>query len=145
MAPLEAIQMRDCKTLLNKAPHIQIWTPCTASVLIQLAQPYDVQAIGNTVSVVFMRCRTLPSAVGNRNLGIKGRRCRKQAHIAAGVSGVDAVLLRPSDSCKRRHTAVRADTRAAFAQFMQNIKLKNKQTKIDDQNQSVYLNLGSQL
>lgn len=61
------------------------------------------------------------------------------------VSGVDAVLLRPSDSCKRRHTAVRADTRAAFAQFMQNIKLKNKQTKIDDQNQSVYLNLGSQL
>lgn len=61
------------------------------------------------------------------------------------VSGVDAVLLRPSDSCKRRHTAVRADTRGACAQFMQKIKLKNKQTKTDDQNHSAYLNLGSQL
>jgi len=61
------------------------------------------------------------------------------------VSGVDAVLLRPSDSCKRIHIAVRADTRAAFAQFMQNIKLKNKQTKMDGQNESANLNLGSQL
>lgn len=97
VAPLEAIQMRDCKTLLNKAPHIQIWTPCTASVLIQLAQPYDVQALGNTVSVVFMRCCTLPLAVGNRNLGIKGRRCRKQAHIAAGGDSKQ----KPSQSTQR--------------------------------------------
>lgn len=61
------------------------------------------------------------------------------------VSGVDAVLLRPRDSCKRRHAALRADTREAFTQFMQNIKLKNKQTKADDQSLSAYLNLGSQL
>lgn len=61
------------------------------------------------------------------------------------VSGVDAVLLRPSDSCKRRHIAVRADMTAAFAQFMQNIKLKNKQTSTDNQKQSPYLNLGSHL
>lgn len=61
------------------------------------------------------------------------------------VSGVDAVLLRPSDSCKGKHMAVRADTRVGIAQFIQNIKLKNKQTKMDDQNRSTNLNLGSQL
>lgn len=30
------------------------------------------------------------------------------------VSGVDAVLLRPSDSCKRKHAALKADAREAF-------------------------------
>lgn len=42
--------------------------------------PTEVQAIGHTVSVVFMHHGTLPSAAGIQGLGIKGRRHRKQAH-----------------------------------------------------------------
>lgn len=42
--------------------------------------PMEVQVIGHTVSVVFMHHCTLPSAAGIQDLGIKGRRHRKQAH-----------------------------------------------------------------
>lgn len=42
--------------------------------------PMEVQAVGHRVSVVFMHRCTLPSAAGIQDLGIKGRRHRKQAH-----------------------------------------------------------------
>lgn len=54
------------------------WIPHTPEP-VQLALPHQVQAIGDTVSVVFMQCCTLPFTAGIQDLGIKGRRCGKQA------------------------------------------------------------------
>lgn len=84
------------------------WIPCTPSELIQLALPLEVQAIGHRVSVVFMHHCTLPWAAGIQDLGIKGRRHRKQAHTLQQEVTVNRNPLSPHREVFIKDTKIKA-------------------------------------